>query len=394
MLKLPPKDIKYILLLVVTLILWIITEVTTTPPLDWSVSLDHRDRQPFGTLLLSKLIPHIFPENGFELNQKTVREVIHDDQKPENLLIIANRINLEKPGLEALLQFIGDGGNALLAANFLDRDLLDTLDIQLKDTLSFPSLEEKDSIGLYLETRPSQVYYFDQHYFSSYFIKYPETKTTTLGSTSQSQTILLDYQFGAGKLILCSTPLVFTNYYLSRDPNQQLAAGMLSNLPEAPTVWTEYYQTGKFEQSTPLRYVLSQPPLQWAYFTGILLLILFVIFQAKRKQRIIPVVKPPANASLEFIEVMSGLYLKKSNHNLIAKQRLQYFNEFLKRTYSLDLYDKQELSIQLSQVKGWSNAESVSFEQKIKKIKENRVISDQELIEINQSINKVLVHGQ
>jgi hypothetical protein len=66
----------------------------------------------------------------------------------------------------------------------------------------------------------------------------------------------------------------------------------------------------------------------------------------KRKQRPIPIVKPPQNISLDFVKTMGMLYFEKKNNADIISKRIKYLNEFLKRAYSVsfDVADIESLS--------------------------------------------------
>jgi hypothetical protein len=66
-----------------------------------------------------------------------------------------------------------------------------------------------------------------------------------------------------------------------------------------------------------------------------------MIFTAKRKQKIIPVIKPPANKMLAFVRSIAGLYLLKNNNaDLILKKQI-YWGEELKRKYGIDIVNEQ-----------------------------------------------------
>jgi hypothetical protein len=66
-----------------------------------------------------------------------------------------------------------------------------------------------------------------------------------------------------------------------------------------------------------------------------------MIFTAKRKQKIIPVINPPANKMLDFVRSIAGLYLQKNNNADILLKKQIYWGEELKRKYGIDIVNEQ-----------------------------------------------------
>ena len=66
---------------------------------------------------------------------------------------------------------------------------------------------------------------------------------------------------------------------------------LLSHLKGLPVVRTEAYGAGAQVEVSPFRYFLSQRPLRWALYLTMLVLVLFMVFTARRRQRAIPVIR-------------------------------------------------------------------------------------------------------
>jgi MoxR-like ATPase len=66
-------------------------------------------------------------------------------------------------------------------------------------------------------------------------------------------------------------------------------------------------------------------------------IILFMIFTAKRRQRVIPVVHEPANKSLEFTELIGTLYFQKKDHADLVRKKFSYLAEELRREIQVDI---------------------------------------------------------
>ncbi|MCD8262625.1 MAG: hypothetical protein LUD15_15080 [Bacteroides sp.] len=116
--------------------------------------------------------------------------------------------------------------------------------------------------------------------------------TDTLVTNPLNQPIAQHYHIGKGELYLVCNPLLFTNYGMLDGKNTAYIFTLLEPLKEFPLIRLER-SSRSAEQLSPLRYILSQPPLRYSYYLALATLLLFMIFTARRKQRIIPVITSP-----------------------------------------------------------------------------------------------------
>jgi hypothetical protein len=73
---------------------------------------------------------------------------------------------------------------------------------------------------------------------------------------------------------------------------------------------------------------------------------LYLIFRAKRRQRIIPVREPNTNTSLEFIETIGRLYFQQNNHLKLEEQKMKLFLNFIRDRYHLPTHNIDEKLIE------------------------------------------------
>ena len=102
------------------------------------------------------------------------------------------------------------------------------------------------------------------------------------------------------------------------------------------------------EKESPLRYFLSQPPLRWSLYLAMFALILFMRFTAKRRQRVIPVIEPPVNTTLDFVKLIGTLYYQKKDHLGLLRKKQIYFAMTLKKETNIDI-EEEELTMDLCQ---------------------------------------------
>ena len=213
----------------------------------------------------------------------------------------------------------------------------------LSDTLGFEisgSFRDSASLMFHAEginfvnprLKSDSSYHFKKVFENTYFSKFDRNTSTILGTNNKKQPDFIKLRFGKGNIYIDIVPMAFTNYALLYD-NYEYAFKALSYLPDQPLIWDEYYKPGKHASSSMLRYILSEPALKTAYLVLIFTLLLYVLFESRRQQRIIPVIKPLANTTLEFTETLSRLYLQKGNNKDICLKRFNYFKNFVRTRY-------------------------------------------------------------
>ena len=61
-----------------------------------------------------------------------------------------------------------------------------------------------------------------------------------------------------------------------------------------------------------------------------------MIFNARRKQRPIPIIEPSKNSTVEFTQTISNLYLKNDNHKSLVDKKILFFFEKVRTRYLID----------------------------------------------------------
>ena len=371
------QEYKYLSYLVGTLVLLVFIEYVTPKPTDWTFSLVRRDKIPYGTYVLNELIDDLFPDQRVARSRDMLYGLDPEALSDDNLLLLATRFAPDSLDAAFLLEHAARGGNTLVSASFYDGYLADTLKLAI-DTRVLPAGSDE----LLADSAAERTY--DQTYFTSY----DTARTIVLAYDSDQHPILLRVRWGAGALLLSSTPYQFTNYYLLREGAAATTARVLSFLPVRDLYWTEYYQTGRIEARTPLRYVLSQPPLRWALYLTLAGLLLFMLLESKRKQRAIPVVAPPANTTLEFVDTVSNLFLRTRDHKNIADKKIRYFLEVLRRRYRLDTTVLDDTFQDRLQRKSGRPKEDVEqLLSAVRRAQQQKTLSSEELVQLSQRID-------
>ncbi|MBK9014266.1 MAG: hypothetical protein IPM82_09290 [Saprospiraceae bacterium] len=169
-----------------------------------------------------------------------------------------------------------------------------------------------------------------------------QTTFASLGLINGENTNFMSAAYGKGEFLLHTTPLAFTNLHLVEKRGLEYASKAFSHLSAGPIYWDERAYDpfndmagGNSDKESPLKYILSQPALAWAWYILLGMAVFYLIFRAKRRQRVIPVLEKNANTSLEFIGTIGRLFFIQNNHRQLATQKMRLFLIFVRERYHL-----------------------------------------------------------
>lgn len=154
--------------------------------------------------------------------------------------------------------------------------------------------------------------------------------------------VAVSVPYGKGEVIFVSSPLLFTNYGMLEGNTSVYIFRLISYLADLPVYRTEaYVKTDAMlvAEQSPFREFIKRPPLRWALYLALLGVVLFMIFTARRRQRVIPIMSKPANRSLEFIQLIGTLYYQRKDHVDLVRKKFKLFAEELRKTAGVDISD-------------------------------------------------------
>lgn len=154
--------------------------------------------------------------------------------------------------------------------------------------------------------------------------------------------VAVSVPYGKGEVIFVSSPLLFTNYGMLEGNTSVYIFRLMSYLADLPVYRTEaYVKTDAMlvAEQSPFREFIKRPPLRWALYLALLGVVLFMIFTARRRQRVIPIMSKPANRSLEFIQLIGTLYYQRKDHVDLVRKKFKLFAEELRKTAGVDISD-------------------------------------------------------
>jgi hypothetical protein len=380
------KNIKFLLPLAVTLIIITIIKSLEPEEIDWTKSFAKKDKIPYGGYIIFNLTPHLFPGSKIELKEYPIYNTIKNNYySGTNYVFINNSFSPDKLDTEYLLNYAAEGNNVFISASGIFGSLADSLNI-----ITYDIFFGKDSVrvNFYLnDAKDDSGYIYTGGYFESFFSQFDTASAQVLGYNDDGKVNFLRIKFGNGNFLLNLIPMAFTNYYLLNSGNTEYVYSALSHLPVQKTLWDDYYKDGNKYNASILQYIISQKPLQWAYFTILVSVILFILFYGRRRQRIIPVIPQLTNTTLEFVATVANLYYQQKDFKNIAEKRIYYFMDYIRNKYSVkSVSSDNESLIRLSEKSSILPKKLKLLFSEIETIQNKKNISEEELIRLNKQI--------
>jgi hypothetical protein len=369
-----------------------VIEGTRKKPLDWRYSYSCNDKIPFGSFLLKDVLKSIYPNKKITENNSGL--YLYSDYNPvpekSEFIFITKFFTLDKLDLDKMLSFAAKGNDIFISAEEFSGNITDTL--KFKTGYNWKQPMDSNKYAEIYFTNPALAgdsgYSVNTNFTEFSFTSCDTVSTTVIGMDKNRNPNFIRIPLGDGNIFVNSTPLLFTNYNILYG-NYRYPFTALSYLHGNAIVWDEHYKPNKPDVKSPLRFILRQPALKAAYYLLLIAIILYVIFKGKRKQRIIPVVMPPKNMSLEFANTLGQLYFNSGNNRDIALKKYSYFCDYLRsKFYIKNISEDTDLYQNLSERAGVP-VETISYIIINARIINNQAwIRDIDLIDFNSKIEE------
>jgi hypothetical protein len=380
---------------------------------DWSENFREKTKSPFGTYIVFHESENLFNGNKAELLNQHVYDFLIDRyiEYEDSFNYICIKYNDRKSngdGINELLDYVYDGNTAFYSLNDFSLELQNALDIKVTnlDSLAFQAFylkELKGDLQLENEDFDRETYNFNRNLRRNYFSSYNEKNTIVLGTQTienKEQPTFLKIYHGEGAIYVHTQPIVFTNYYMLNE-NYSYAENVLSYLPDAKTFWDPQIRSSKIshkdhddsDNESVLIFFWENPSLRWFLYLSFFGLILFMVFNARRKQRAIPVIETPNNSTVEFTQTISNLYLKNEDHKNLIDKKILFFLEKVRTRYLIDTNNLNNEFMEKLALKSGNSLENTKYLiNTILVLIKKTECTDTELTGLNKMIDNFLKH--
>ncbi|MEX2349572.1 MAG: DUF4350 domain-containing protein [Flavobacteriaceae bacterium] len=374
-------------------------EATRPVPVNWFPSYSKSDKIPLGTYVLHDLLTVAFKDAFQEKNIPPYVQ-LQEDEFEGTYLFINNQIQFDETEMEDLLEWTAKGNTLFISANYHSQNLLDTLNLDIETFYFYDQIKTEPLLNLvHEELKAAQPFHIPQDLNVNYFSEIDTLSNIVLGVSQVYQDTLtmtepeinfLKIPHEEGFVYLHNQPEIFSNYFLLDSTNYDHTANVLSYINTGNTIyWDNYYKTGKRIDVSPLKIILNNRHLKWAYYFILIGVLLFVIFEGKRKQRYIPIIKPLANKTYEYTQTISGIYRDKKDNEEIAGKIISQFLDYIRtklrvQTENINTNFLKDVAFR----SGNSFDETKELFEHIKKHQNKQEITNQELKNIYNKIRE------
>lgn len=354
------KKLPYIFLgvLLVALVLLIIVPGSGTKDRrpDWRMSFKKRDRIPYGTFVAWENLRTQFPAARIttESAEPSLWTNLSETDKNQLLIIIAPNFKPDESEMNALLRFIKNGNDVFIstvsAPFYLEQAVRCDIFYSVQG-YEFGPMMPPDSMQLSLSVplgSGAKKFAYPGHGMDLWFHSFDTARSRILGTNEAGKADFIGMKAGAGNLYLHLAPIAFSNYFLLHKNNMEYYDRIFSMMSKKANtvVWDEYFITKRDSPPEPQKNWLTvlmnlenaegKKPFKTALLVLLSLLAVYALSEMRRKQRPIPVMKKPANESLDFVKTIGRLYHDKGDHANLCRKMTAYFLEHVRSRYKLN----------------------------------------------------------
>lgn len=421
----------FVAVIIVLMAVMILFEINAPSPFRWDdYSQSCHSKQPFGCYVMDSVLRASVPQ-GYEVRGSDIEKCLDDSLKVgKHTFLFTNNIDQFINSIDVdFLGLIEEGNNVIIATNsYIYSDADDTFNEKLEFNVEsidyYNYYSDYDNYQLLSDTScydlinwlPNERFDAATFKVNRTFCHYQLKMTSSFRSLMSHNRVNEQYDYaveddklthtvagirdyGKGKIVVTSMPYLFTNYGILNDTIRPLVLRLLTVCGNLPIVRYDSTLIGQetseqeSESESPLRYLLANRPLRWAFYLALATLVASVIFSARRRQRVIPVIKPPVNHMMDFVKRIGGIYYKRHNNvDLLIKKYVTFSNDLrTKAMIDIDNYDYLD-----DELMSLSNRTGIPFNELQQQIRDVVMatnapkISDDRLKQLIDTMNNIL----
>lgn len=363
-------------------------------PVNWQATYGLHHKNPLGLHVFREEARTLF--KGDSITDMYVTPYEYFEQKYSykdstynikgTFIYIDESIQLDNESVQELLYFADHGNTIFLSGKYFPEKLLDTLGIETTESFSL-----KDSVTVFtphfqkplLLTKGAGLTGFKSDTLHLP-VAYQQTDTTKVQN-------YIFVKHGYGQFLLHTQPAAFSNYYLLKEGYPEYTEELLSYLPKGNIYWYSGADEKRISGSS-LRYIMSQPALKSAFWLALAGLLIFIFFDAKRRQRIVPEIPPERNTTIDFTKTIGNLYYSSGDHHNTISRMIVYFLEKVRNDLKIDTSLLDEAFIEKLAQKTGKPKDCARHIVSVIQIHHSRKQStEQDVIEMNKAIENIML---
>jgi hypothetical protein len=362
-------------------------------------TFSRKDKNPFGGFILFNQLQQVFYHNNFYVEKQNFETSWQNITDTASLYIsVSKNLYLSEAAQKAMLNYVSNGNTLFISSENIDSTLLDSLGC--KEVQSFGKSDYLENMrytavrldsAAYYNIVPYTYYYYP---FFNHFIQYDSTVTNVLGTNEIGKANFVEIFYGRGRVYLHCEPRALSNYFLLQKQNYLYLQNLFTFINRTPEhiYWDDYYnkrnRPSAKDSKNAFQLLLQYPATAGAFWIVLCLLLLYILFGGKRRQRIVEAIQPNVNTTVAFTETIGRLYLQKKDNRNIAAKMIMYFQEHIRKQYFLNTsHVNDDFITTLSRKSDVPKEITAGLFKLISELQEAPEISDEQLLFLNRQID-------
>lgn len=361
-------------------------------PINWKRNFNTQSKDPYGLYVFDKELPKLLNNQNIKKTAQSPYEFIHQEPSLANqtttFLLIENSKHHDKNSVDVLLEKVKEGSDLVIASeSYFPTELLKSLQLKkinvYKRNFHFVHPQfAKDTLSI------------RDNYHNAFLTKNP--KNHQIIGKLDNELSFISTKYGKGTVYLSSTPILLTNYYLLND-NEHFSSfteGFAAILKNKNIVWFDVNHPGYVaDEQSILRVMFQHKSLRFAWYTLLFGLILYIIFYGKRKQRIVPIIEPLKNTTVEYVETIGNLYYQENDHTALLNKQIKFVLHHIRSNWHLPTHNLDDVfKLKLQQKTQADIKEINEFVAFIEQFNPDKKYTQGELLSFNQLLEKLNIN--
>lgn len=382
--------------LVILLLVFFYLSTDRSPRLDWTESLAFDDKSPYGTYMVYHLLKDKPSVVGFEDIEIPLGAYLTDTLiDSTSYIYFGHDWYYDSKGMESLLDFVDRGNNAYFLTNSTTYGLRSRIQsfygeaFFLEDSTTTATLINE---SMTYSQMTYQKAWEAQEYTWYYYDSLNENETTILGELNGKHANFIEIPYGEGSFYFHANPVAMTNLMLQEDNGFKYAESVFANTYDH-IIWDHnsdapYISEGGSNSEHPLKFIMRQEPLRWAWYLLLTIVLIYFFLYAKRRQSSIPVLPSVTNTSIEFVETVGSLYYKQDSNLKMIKHNKNLFLGYVRTHYNISTNETDRAFCKKVALKSGIEERKIDdILSEAKRLEFIHDVSEKDLIEFHKTLN-------
>jgi hypothetical protein len=306
-------------------------------------SYSYKEKNAGGCYAFFKTLPTFF---DYKIKPQVVTKPFATTYKKDKELTSGNNLYIlvtdsllvTKQDVADMISYAESGNDLFLALHSPDSLLFAKLGLSMPRVYADKHVEQHFINPAFAS---DTIFSRDSIFGGSWFNVMDTSRTTILGTDEYHRPNLVKIKVDKGNFIVSLMPTTLINFFLMHKNNMKCLEKEMSYTEYSVNnvYWDEYYKYLTIRRSdgdfNEWQVLMRYPAMRWALILAILLMLIYILFEGKRRQRIIPDKAVLANNSLEFVNALGQLYYNQHDNVNLARKIIQQWLEFIRNRYYL-----------------------------------------------------------